>query len=96
VRRLAHLLLVGLLVANLGGVVSLLVPEPCGPNEGSAAPHSTCPPTCARCGCCGQPVVTALIVTVGSAVVRIDQPPVPALRIVSVDPREILHVPRAA
>jgi hypothetical protein len=41
-------------------------------------------------------VVTALIVTVGSAVVRIDKPPVPELRIVPVDPREILHVPRAA
>jgi hypothetical protein len=96
VTRFAQLFLVALLVANLGGAVSLFVPEPCGPWDVSSAPDNTCPPTCVRCGCCGQPLVTALAMTVTAFIAPIDRAVMPQPRVEVVDPHEILHVPKIA
>jgi hypothetical protein len=94
VRRLALFLLVGLLSSTLSGGFSLIVPEPCGTDEGAGTTHATCPPTCLRCGCCRQPVIPALHLIVLSGVIDTDNPPAIERRVVSVDPADIFHVPK--
>lgn len=56
VRRLASLLTVIVLAVCFSGATGLIVPEPCSLSE-SGSEDASCPPTCAQCGCCAQPVV---------------------------------------
>lgn len=95
-RRLALILLVGLLSAQVAGAFSLLVPEPCGTQEPAGTAHNTCPPTCVLCGCCHQPVVPSLPTIVAIGILECKDSPIVERRIVSVDPAEILHVPKAS
>lgn len=95
VRRFALVLLVGLLTANFSGIVEVFVTEPCAANETSSAPDGRCPPTCARCGCCAQPVVPAPLVVIAAALVTRDEPPLLKNGPASPDPGKVLHVPRS-
>ena len=81
---------------NVGGLPSLFLPEPCDLIERSNEPDGACPPSCVLCGCCAQPAVPSLFgVDIAADLPAHSFPPaVPAL--VSVDPREILHVPRSS
>jgi hypothetical protein len=56
-RRALWFLLFAVLVADLSGAAELLTPETCVPGDTSRPADATCPPTCARCVCCAQPVV---------------------------------------
>jgi hypothetical protein len=84
------------MVLNVGGLPSLFLPEPCGLSDRSNAPDGACPPSCVLCGCCAQPAVPSLfgVQIAADLPARSFPPPVPAL--VSVDPREILHVPKSS
>ena len=83
-----------LLTASFSGALELFVPEPCAATETSSAPDGACPPTCARCGCCPQPVVPGLAAAVVAGMVLRNQPPTLQTHLVSPDPNDILHVPR--
>jgi hypothetical protein len=56
-RRVVWFLLFAVLLADLSGAAELLTPETCVPGEAGRPADATCPPTCARCVCCAQPVV---------------------------------------
>jgi hypothetical protein len=56
-RRVVWFLLFAVLVADLSGAAELFTREACVPGETSRPADATCPPTCARCVCCAQPVV---------------------------------------
>lgn len=93
-RRLALVLLVGLLSFSATGVVRLMVGEPCLAFTLSAEDDGNCPPTCVTCGCCAQAAEPAAIVVASSV-----DTPVPHFTAVlpaflETDPRDILHVPK--
>lgn len=93
-RRLALILLVGMLSLSFSGTATLVVPETCDFIEQASETDSSCAPTCVLCGCCAQPVIVSMALLVVSA---------PAPRVVparhsdagpTADSREILHVPK--
>lgn len=93
-RRLALILLVGMLSLSFSGSATLVVPETCGPIEESGETDSSCAPTCVLCGCCAQPVVVSMaLLVVSAATPRVasaghsDATP-------TAESREILHVPK--
>ena len=94
VRRFAFVLLVGLLTANFSGAIVLLVPEPCTANEASSTADGRCPPTCARCGCCAQPVVPTPLVIVSAQLIIRSEPPAVERGLASPEPVDVFHVPR--
>jgi hypothetical protein len=95
VRRLALALLVGLLTANFSGALEVLVPEPCTVDEASSTADGRCPPTCARCGCCAQPVVSTPLVVASTQLVTRDETPVIDDDLASPEPVDVFHVPRS-
>ena len=96
VSRFFSVLLVGLLSLSAGGVLDLVLPEPCSASESAAIPNDgTCPPTCVRCHCARA---FDLVVLVRAADVLTPTPewrPASAALPLPI-PHDILHVPRTA
>ena len=94
--RVPVVLLVGFLVASVGGVLDCIVPEPCAIDESTSVPDGACPATCVRCNCCAQSVETAL------KPAEVSVPFVSRAIVVLVEflplavPQDILHVPRSS
>lgn len=94
VRQAALAVLVGLLTFNVSGVVRLIANEPCAGLELTKKDDHSCPPTCARCGCCAQSVEPVPLIAAGSV-----PPGVPHIvnalpSVPTAHPRDILHVPK--
>lgn len=94
VRRFALGVIAALLTISASGLVSLVMLEPCRPNE-SARSDSACPPTCVTCGCCDQAAESVTLVLTPSPDVLAPPIVAPWPRMPDTDPRAILHVPRA-
>jgi hypothetical protein len=94
VRRFALVLLVGLLTANFSGALEIVVPEPCTVDEASNPADGRCPPTCARCGCCAQPIVPTPLMVVATQLVTRDEPRAIEGSLASPEPVDVFHVPR--
>lgn len=96
VRQILSVLTCFILSASFSGVSGLIVYEPCAVTESAPEDSDSCPPTCAQCGCCAQPVLP------------LDLPAERAddLEILSViaattfapqfSPRDVFHVPKPA
>lgn len=94
--RLALLLLVGLLASTTGGILDLLLPEPCGAAESGTVPSDdTCPPTCVKCHCARafDFVVQLHVATLPVIAPAWLPPAAPQSQLYS---RDILHVPKPA
>ena len=93
--RLALLLLVGVLTANLSGLLEFAVSEPCVSESASAPSDNACPPTCTRCHC-ARPFDVVVALQLGVTQIRLAEWVAPAAAIPDITPADILHVPRAA
>jgi hypothetical protein len=96
VLRFIRVLLVGLLCATTGGVIELVVPEPCTSDEAAAlGGDGACAPTCLRCHC-ARPFDVVVPVQLASGLhQRIDWTEL-AQAVPSPNPHDVLHVPRPA
>lgn len=93
-RRVLWLLLCGLLVSDLTGAIELFSPEDCPPGVSQSQPDANCPPTCARCACCAQPLVQPVAdIAAGVEPTRL-MPPVVVASAPTRPPIEVLHVPK--
>ena len=93
-RQLALAAVVALLSINVSGVVSLLVDEPCAPYEVAGEDEGGCAPTCVTCGCCAQSIEPAFLTAeMSPAPVAPDVAAAPTA-VPTIDPRDILHVPK--
>jgi hypothetical protein len=94
VSRLFSALLVGLLSLTTGGIVELVLPEPCSASEAAPLPSDgTCPPTCVRCHCARAFDLVLLVRAADPATPAPDWHPA----VVSLPlpiPHDILHVPK--
>jgi len=94
VRRLALVFVLAFLTCDLSGLGSFLLTERC-TSVNDTLPDNACPPTCVRCVCCAQPIVSsAAILVVDLAEPQfISQPS--ALAVIAAPPHDILHVPKS-
>jgi hypothetical protein len=96
VSRLLSVLLVGLLSLSAGGVLDLVLPEPCSASESASIPSDgTCPPTCVRCHCARAFDLVLLVRTADAVTASPDWMPATASLPLPI-PHDILHVPRVA
>jgi hypothetical protein len=95
-RRLGLAALVWILAFSASGVASLMTTEPCAASESVQDEHGGCSPMCVMCGCCAQAVEPTSIVDLGLPSVLVHVAPQPVLLFVTVDPRDILHVPKTS
>jgi hypothetical protein len=93
--RLALFLLVGVLTANLSGLLEFAVSEPCVSESASAPSDNACPPTCTRCHC-ARPFDLVVAMQVGVTPIRLAEWTSPSAAIPDIAPADILHVPRSA
>jgi hypothetical protein len=88
------LLLVGFVAAGTGGILDLVLPEPCSATESASSPaDGSCPATCFRCHCT-RVFDLSFHLHVGDAPIPSPEwlsPPAVALQPA---PRDILHVPK--
>jgi hypothetical protein len=94
VRRLAHAVIIVLLMLTASGAQSLVSAEPCGAFEQFGADDGACPPLCVTCGCCAQtvePMVLPSTVAPDSSIADL-VPVIPSAP--KTDPGDILHVPK--
>jgi len=94
VRRFALIFMLAFLTYDLSGLDSFLITERCA-SMNDTLPDNTCPPTCVRCNCCAQPIVS--IPT--TIVVHLTEPQSLAepvmVQVAPVPPHDILHIPRS-
>ncbi|MQA29717.1 MAG: hypothetical protein GEU82_07750 [Luteitalea sp.] len=92
--RLVLLLLVGFLAITTGGILDLMLPEPCSPAESASSPaDGACPATCIRCHCT-RAFDLAFHLEVGDrAVLGSEWLPLSA-SVPQPIPRDIMHVPK--
>ena len=96
VSRLYTVLLVGLLSLSAGGVVDLVMPEPCSASESTSIPaDGTCPPTCVRCHCTRAFDLVVLVRASDAVAANPDWVPAVASLPLPI-PHDILHVPKNA
>jgi hypothetical protein len=95
VRRLAFVIIAGLLTFSASGAPGLLVLEPC-TNESAGDYDGTCPPTCLTCGCCARGVEPAAVALAATPDATVAHPAAILPGLPETDPRDILHVPRGA
>lgn len=95
VKRLALVLLVGILLASTGGLTELVQPEVCAATESGAAPDGNCPPTCLRCHCARAFDLSALV-TIADAPTSASEWLPSTARVAVAAPHDILHVPKPA
>jgi hypothetical protein len=95
VRRLAWFLVLAFLTCDLSGLDAFLSRERCAAVN-DVLPDNNCPPTCARCACCAQPVVGSPAVTL----VPLSEPQVLTepriIGIAPAPPHDILHIPKSS
>jgi len=93
--RLALVFLVALLSLSASGAQALIIPETCELYEqGGEAEDRDCSPTCVTCGCCGQAVEPLVVSLPFSAVTLVGDLAESPLVALTVDPADILHVPK--
>lgn len=93
-QRFALAAIVALLTFSASGVSALIVPEPCTIYEQPGQEDGACPPTCVRCLCCARAVEAAIRQTEDSPEVTIAEIQVNTIHLPTVQPRDILHVPK--
>jgi hypothetical protein len=95
VKRLALVLLVGILLASTGGLTELVQPELCAATESGSTPDGNCPPTCVRCHCARAFDLSALVTIADAPTFAPKWLQAPA-RVAAAAPHDILHVPKLA
>lgn len=82
-----------ILFADASGAMAFVSAETC-TSASDSAPDNACPPLCVRCGCCAQPVVPTVELSLAEVLVsfRSPTPYFASPRVGS--PHDILHVPK--
>jgi hypothetical protein len=94
--RLALVFLIGLLSANLSGVLEFAIDEPCVWSEqASGAADGACPPTCTRCHC-ARPYDLVRPIQLATASMLAARWASPAPAFVEAAPADIFHVPKTS
>ena len=94
--RFLSVVLVGLLSLSAGGIVDLVLPEPCSASESASIPSDgTCPPTCVRCHCARAFDLVLLVRSADTVIASPEWVPATASLPLPI-PHDILHVPKAA
>lgn len=87
--------LVGILAASTGGVLDLVLPEPCSASETASSPaDGACPATCIRCHCTRAFDLAFRLELADTALLSPEWRPPSAVTLQPI-PHDILHVPKA-
>jgi hypothetical protein len=95
VGRFLFLIVLGVLAMDATGVEALVLPEPCTSAEQTQS-DGACPPLCARCVCCAQPIVPEIAMSIVSTPVQQGVIEVCSGRIPQTVPSKVFHVPKFA
>ena len=91
-KRLLLFAVLLILFADASGAMAFVSPETCSVSE--TTPDNACPPLCVRCGCCAQPVVPMVELSMSSVLVSSSTTAVLVARLRLGSPHDILHVPK--
>jgi hypothetical protein len=94
VHRFGRIIVAVLLCASASGTLALITAEQCALTESDRAGDHSCPPTCARCGCCSQAMESIGVTTDDSPEPVVELPVPPFSTVPTSVPRDILHVPK--
>ena len=95
VARLYFLIVLGVLAMDATGVEALVLPEPCTSAQQTQS-DGACPPLCARCVCCAQPIVPEIAVSIVSTLIQQRFIEVCSGSVPQTAPSKIFHVPKFA